>query len=69
MKFDGSPPLLSKPEVREELYLYLTVSVEAISSILIWMDDKGIQKPIYYISQVLYDVEIRYSKHEKIFIY
>lgn len=65
-KFLESPPLLSKPKVGEELYLYLTTSPEAISSILVWVDNKGVQKSMNYTSQVLHDVETRYSKAEKI---
>lgn len=65
-KFFGSPPLLSKFEVREDLYLYFAASLEAVSSILIQVDDKGAQSPIYYTNQVLHDTETRYSKAQKI---
>lgn len=50
-KFLGSLPLLSKPVVREELYLYLAASLEVVSSILIWVDDKGTQRPIYILAK------------------
>lgn len=33
---------------------------------LIWLDDKGAQKPIYYTDRVLHDAETRYSKLAKI---
>lgn len=61
-KFLLFPPLLSKPKMGAELYLYLTTSLKVISLILIWVDDKGIQRPIYYISQVIHDAKARYSK-------
>lgn len=64
-KLLGSPPLLSKSKVRE-LYLYLAASLEAVSSMLFWLDDKGTQKSIYYTSWVLHDTKTRYSKSEKI---
>ena len=64
--FLSFPLLLSKPKVGEELYLYLAVSPEAVSSILVRMDDEGTQRPIYYMNRVLHDAETRYSKPEKI---
>lgn len=48
LKFLRSLPSLSKPEVGEKLYMYLTASLEEISSILIRVDDKEVQKPIYH---------------------
>ncbi|KAK3012116.1 hypothetical protein RJ639_010589 [Escallonia herrerae] len=61
----SSPPLLSKPLPGENLFLYLSVTDVAISTVLIREED-GIQKPIYYISKVLQDVETRYPKIDKI---
>lgn len=58
-KFLGSPPLLFKLEVREELYLYLAVSLEEMSSVLIQVDDKGAQITIYYTRQVHHDGKTR----------
>lgn len=37
-----------------------------VSSVLVWMNEKGAQKPIYFTSRVLYDTEIGNSKLEKI---
>lgn len=65
-KFLGSPPPLSKLEVGEELLLYLVASPKAMRSVLIQVDDKEIQKLIYYTSQVLNNAESRNSKPEKI---
>ncbi|KAK0600343.1 hypothetical protein LWI29_013963 [Acer saccharum] len=60
----GQAPLLSKPETGETLYMYLSVSEAAISSVLVRQED-GIQKPIYYTSKALLPAETRYSPAEK----
>ncbi|KAK3037299.1 hypothetical protein RJ639_032061 [Escallonia herrerae] len=60
-----SPPLLSKPFPREDLFLYLSVTEVAVSAILVREGD-GVQKPIYYVSKVLQDVETRYPKIDRI---
>ncbi|KAK3030973.1 hypothetical protein RJ639_034894 [Escallonia herrerae] len=61
----SSPPLLLKPLLGENLFLYLSVTEAAVSTVLIREED-GVQKPIYYISKVLQDVETRYPKIDKI---
>ncbi|KAK3005307.1 hypothetical protein RJ639_016917 [Escallonia herrerae] len=50
----SSPPLLSKPLPGKNLFLYLSVTEAAVSTVLIREED-GVQKPIYYISKVLQD--------------
>lgn len=62
----SSPPLLTKPNIGKFLYISLDVSQETVSSVLIREDKKGIQRPIYYASKVLHDVETRYSQVEKV---
>ncbi|KAG7567917.1 Reverse transcriptase domain [Arabidopsis thaliana x Arabidopsis arenosa] len=47
-----TPPVLSKPEVDEKLYLYVLVSNHAVSGVLV-REDRGEQKPIYYITRKL----------------
>ncbi|KAK3035116.1 hypothetical protein RJ639_032618 [Escallonia herrerae] len=61
----SSLPLLSKPFPREDLLIYLSVTEVAVSTVLIREED-GVQKPIYYVSKVLQDVETRYRKIDKI---
>ncbi|GKV02599.1 hypothetical protein SLEP1_g15017 [Rubroshorea leprosula] len=63
-KIMSSPPLLTKAKDGEILYLYLGISDEAISSVLVREEAKQ-QKPIYYISSVLHGVELRYPIAEK----
>nr|CAN67251.1 hypothetical protein VITISV_026553 [Vitis vinifera] len=58
------PPILSSPIPKEKLYMYLAVSKWAISIVLFRCPSPKEQKPIYYVSRALADVETRYSKME-----
>ncbi|KAG7585759.1 Retrotransposon gag domain [Arabidopsis thaliana x Arabidopsis arenosa] len=60
-----TPPVLSKPEMDEKLYLYVSVSNHAVSGVLV-REDRGEQKPIYYISKSMTDPETRYTMMEKL---
>jgi hypothetical protein len=51
--------LLSRTVPGEVLYLYLAVSPIAISAALI-REDKGVQKPVYFVSKALDRTEERY---------
>ncbi|KAI3719999.1 hypothetical protein L6452_20906 [Arctium lappa] len=57
-KYMMSPPFLSKPEQGEVLQLYLAVSNNSVSAVLIRETD-GRQLPIYYVSKTLLDAETR----------
>ena len=48
-KYLSSSLPLNKPKSDESLYLYLVVSVVAISAVLVYEQDK-LQRSIYYIS-------------------
>ncbi|XXG78142.1 hypothetical protein AAC387_Pa08g2147 [Persea americana] len=61
----SSPPLLSTPTFGEALFLYLSVSDHAVSSVLI-REDNGQQRPIYYTSKTMLDAETRYLKLKKL---
>ena len=50
--------------VDKVLFAYLAVAFYAISFVLIRVDS-GIQRPVYYISKSLNEVEVRYSPLEK----
>ena len=60
------PPLLSKPYDKKVLRLYLTVSPNAVSAVLVREEDNQ-QFPIYYISKSLLDVENRNISMESYF--
>ena len=57
-------PMLTASEPREDLLMYLSVSDHAVSAIL--LKDRGMQKPVYYISKTLVDAEERYLPMEKL---
>ncbi|KAK3029110.1 hypothetical protein RJ639_039254 [Escallonia herrerae] len=59
-----SPPLLIMPISGEDLFLCLSVSEVAVSSVLI-REEKGKQKPVYYVNKVPQDVETRYPRIDK----
>lgn len=54
-----------KPREGETMYMYLVISAEAVSSVLVQEGEKGVQRPIYYVRRVLHDSEMRYSWVEK----
>ncbi|KAG7556987.1 Integrase catalytic core [Arabidopsis suecica] len=60
-----TPPVLSKPESDEKLYLYISVSNHFVSGVLV-REDRGDQKPIFYISKSLTSPETRYTMMEKL---
>ncbi|KAG7543367.1 Retrotransposon gag domain [Arabidopsis thaliana x Arabidopsis arenosa] len=60
-----TPPILSKPESDEKLYLYILVSNHSVSGVLV-REDRGEQKPIFYISKSLTSPETRYTMMEKL---
>ncbi|XP_024009949.1 uncharacterized protein LOC112085152 [Eutrema salsugineum] len=63
-KYLSTPPVLSKPETGETLYLYIAISEFAVSSVLV-RKDRGEQKPIFYTSKSLDGSEYRYPTLEK----
>ena len=56
---------MSPSKEGENLYLYLAVSVTAMSAALIREEDKT-QLPVYYVSQAFQGVEAKYPRIEKI---
>ena len=61
----SNPSLLSPSKEGEDLFLYLAVSVTAVSAALIREENK-VQLLVYYVSQAFQGVEARYSPIEKI---
>ena len=60
-----SIPLLSPFVLGEELYLYLAVTLHAVSSALI-REEGRVQKPVYYTSRALRGAEAWYPQIEKL---
>ncbi|KAK3037910.1 hypothetical protein RJ639_031801 [Escallonia herrerae] len=59
------PGIDPKPVTGEDLFLYLSISEVAVSTVLI-REEEGKQRPVYYISKVLQDVETRYLRIDKV---
>ena len=64
-RFLVESPVPSKPKDAEPLYVYLSVAERAISLVLVREDQKQ-QKPVYYVSNSLQGVEVKYQKIEKL---
>ena len=60
-----STPLRSRTVQEDVLYLYLAVSPSTISATLI-REEKGVQKPVYFVNKALHGAEERYSQIEKL---
>nr|GFA19387.1 reverse transcriptase domain-containing protein [Tanacetum cinerariifolium] len=58
-------PMLTTPNEKEELVIYLAAAKEAVSTVLM-MERDGKQVPIYFNSCVLHGPEINYTPMEKI---
>ncbi|XP_058761740.1 uncharacterized protein LOC131635150 [Vicia villosa] len=61
----SNPPVLSRPEAREILYLYLVVSTKAVSAALIRETPED-QKPIYFTSKAFQGPKVRCQQIEKV---
>ena len=55
---------MSSPAANEVLYAYIVVAPHAVSLVLI-REDNGLQRPFYYVSKSLHEVEVRYSPLKK----
>ncbi|PNX59981.1 gag-pol polyprotein, partial [Trifolium pratense] len=61
----SEPPVLSRPDVEEVLFIYLSVASEAVSTALVRETTEG-QKPVYFTSKALQGPELRYQQIEKV---
>ena len=59
------PLVLIKPRNREPLYIYLSATEKAISSVLVREKERQ-QKLVYYVSRALQWAEVSYQKIEKL---
>jgi hypothetical protein len=78
----ASLPILVAPEPREPLYLYIAAAAEAISMVLVAeraaqegqepgnlgpsTETRTVQKPVYYVSEVLHEAKARYLEMHKL---
>jgi len=61
----SSPKILSQPQENKDLFLYLKVANLIVSLVLV-KENEDVQRPMYYYSRTLYDVETWYLKMEKV---
>jgi hypothetical protein len=61
----SEPPVLSRPDDGEVLYLYIAVASEAVSAVLIRETTEG-KKPIYFMSKALQGPELWYLLIKKV---
>jgi hypothetical protein len=77
-----SLPILVAPEPEEQLYLYIAVAAEAVTTVLVVerptpesqeLEDsrpaagvRTIQRPVYYVSEVLHEAKTRYLETHKL---
>ncbi|XP_016198995.1 uncharacterized protein LOC107639951 [Arachis ipaensis] len=61
----SEPPILQTPKVGKPLYLYLSVTNHAISSVLVTETEKQ-QHPVYFVSKSHQNTEVQYPKLEKL---
>ena len=59
------PPILSSPQLGEQLYMYLAVSNYAVSVVLFRCINDKEQRLVYYISKIMVDAKTWYSKMEQ----
>ncbi|XP_020410598.1 uncharacterized protein LOC109946620 [Prunus persica] len=64
-EYMGQALLLSTPEHGDILVIYLSVSVSAVSSVLIRSKDNA-EHPVHYVSKALQDAQVRYPDIEKL---
>jgi hypothetical protein len=67
-----TPPIMTPPVPGETLLLYISTTNNVVSTILVAeREEEGqvypVQRPVYYMSEVLVDAKTRYSQPQKLF--
>ena len=62
----AKPPILVPPGRNRHMRLYIAASDSTIGSVLVQEDEKSVERPVYYLSRMLNDIETRYSDIEKL---
>ena len=58
---------MSRLEMDEVLFAYIAVASHEVSLVLVQVDS-GVQRPVYYVSKSLHEVEVRYLPLEKVIL-
>ena len=61
----AKPPILASPDIGETLFVYLEISDTAVSVALFKENEDGKQRPVFFVSKSLANVETRYSRFEQ----
>jgi hypothetical protein len=67
----STPPVLVAPNKKEPLLLYITATHQVVSTVLVVERSKegkarGVQRPVYFISEVLSPTKQRYPHYQKL---
>ena len=60
-----SAPILVSPKPEETLLIYLATTPQAVSAVLV-VEHENVQRPIYYVSEVLHGPKERYPQFQKL---
>jgi hypothetical protein len=65
-----TPPVMTPPIPKETLLLYISSTTNMVSTVLVTEQEEGkaypIQRPMYYVSEVLADAKTRYTQPQKL---
>jgi len=64
-EFLTTPPVIQKPIPNLPILIYLSVTKETVSSVLV-QEVEGEQKPVYFVSRTLQDAKAKYQTIEKV---